>query len=90
MMGMHANANQYSNEHPDILFAISVTAACIAFVLSYASTLIGRSAILPLIAASVCAMACLLSENNEHRGAAYALMPIGVLLCLAAVAAMAV
>ena len=63
---------------------LSIVAACTAFILAYASALIGQSAILPLAAASVCAMACLLSGNEGHSRAMYALLPIGLLLCLAA------
>ena len=84
MMGMHTYSEQYTFGHADPAFTLSLIAASIALVLSYASSIIGRSALLPLAAASVCAIACMMPDNNGRRWIAYAMTAVGTMLCLAA------
>ena len=79
-MGSHATINQTHHQIGNTLFAVSLIAACISFVLCYAVILLDRSPVLAIAAASVNAAACMVSDNKEKQNLSRLLAVAGLTL----------
>ena len=79
-MGSHATFNQTNRPIENTIFAVTLIAATVSFVLCYAATMMDRSPILAIAAASANAMACMMSDNQEKQGFARIAAIVGLAL----------
>ena len=79
-MGSHALFNQTYRTIDNTVFAVSLIAAWVSLALCYASTLLDHSPVTAIIAASVNATACMISDNAEKQGLARIMALAGMII----------
>ena len=84
-MGSHASFNQTHRTIDNTVFAVSLITACVSFALCYAATIIGQSPVMAIVAASVNAAACMVSDNEEKQGLARMMAFAGITLLVIAI-----
>lgn len=87
-MGSHATFNQTHRSMENTIFAVTLIAATVSFALCYAATMMDRSPILAIAAASANAMACMMSDNQEKQGFARIATIVGLALLAASIVMM--
>ena len=79
-MGSHATYNQTNRPMGNTVFAVTLIASIVSLALCYAAMITGQSPILARAAASVNALACMMSDNKDKQNSARMAAIAGLIL----------